>query len=167
MSETLPEEKPEEAADPADSPPTGRRRSRRLERIRDYQRGSLANPDPLQANLGAVNGDLMRIAYRLIKITDAALARSPDPAEGLAGLLPAVGACSQVTRQIHRFSELSHRLREAQDGGVGLPQTAGPTPADESQTNPPDEEGVVERPCPQSESAARRQDAAGREETGI
>src|SRR5262249_57693061 len=79
MREARTEKKCEEVASPADSPPTGRRRSRRLERIRDYQRDSLADPDPLQANLGAVNGDLMRIAYRLMKITDAALARSPYP----------------------------------------------------------------------------------------
>jgi hypothetical protein len=54
-------------------PKAGRRRSRRLERIRDYRRQSLANPDPLLANLGAANGDMMQVSYRLRRILDVAL----------------------------------------------------------------------------------------------
>ena len=124
-------------------PPAGRRRSRRLERIRDYQRQSLGHPDPLQANLGAANGDLMQVSYRLTKILDAALARSAAAPDDLPGLLSAVGAFSQLTRQIHRFSDLSHRLGAGREGGAAHVPPAGAGPAGEGRDGPPADEGTV------------------------
>ena len=124
-------------------PPAGRRRSRRLERIRDYQRQSLGHPDPLQANLGAANGDLMQVSYRLAKALDAAFARSAAAPEGLPGLLAAVGALSQLTRQIHRFSDLSHRLRAGHQGGGATAPPGGAAPAGDGGACPLADEGTT------------------------
>jgi hypothetical protein len=123
-------------------PAAGRRRSRRLERIRDLQRQSLAHPDPLQANLGAANGDLMRICYRLTKMLDAALARSAAAPDDLSGLLAGVATFGQLTRQIHRFSDLSHRLSAGQQGGAASVTPAGATPAGEGRAGPPTDEST-------------------------
>lgn len=90
-----------------------KRRSRRLERIGDYQQAALAYPDPLAANLGALNSDLMRISYRLMRATDKALALSANPLEDFDTLRPALEACSHVSRQIHRLSQLDCRLRSS------------------------------------------------------
>jgi hypothetical protein len=101
-------------ARPVGALPDEPRRSQRLKRIRDYQQEALGNPDALQANLAAINGDLMRIAYRLMKATDQALGRCPRPLEDLPGLLPAIETCSQLARQIDRLAQLDVRLRAAQ-----------------------------------------------------
>lgn len=99
-----------------------RRRNPRLQRIRDYQREALANPDALAANLGAVNADLMQIAYRLLKATNAAFAQSANPLEDFTALLSALNVSSQLTRQIHRLAEFDERRR----GGAANVTPASP-----------------------------------------
>jgi hypothetical protein len=123
-------------------PKAGRRRNRRLERIRDYQRQSLANPDPLQANLGAANGDMMQVAYRLRRILDVTLARSVGAPDDLPSLLAGVAAFSGLSRQIHRCSDLSHRLRAGQPGGAAVAPPAGATSVGEGQPTRPADEGT-------------------------
>jgi len=99
---------------------------RRLARSNDYRREALADPDALAANLGAINGDLMTIAYRLLQATDAAFARSDSPLEDFASLLPAIGVGSQLARQIQRFAEFARRLRPPQAPKPALPLAPGP-----------------------------------------
>jgi hypothetical protein len=124
---------PSQAPEP---PLTGRRCNRRLQRIDDYQRASLADPDALAANVGAIGSDLMKMEYRLMKAINGALARSPDPIGDFATLLPAIETCAQVTRQIFRLADLSYRLRGARTStsfppspvpaGTALSESVGP-----------------------------------------
>jgi hypothetical protein len=97
-------------------PPKSSRRHRRLERIRDYECDALAQPDALVANLGAINSDLMRLAYRLLRSTNAGLAQYATSLEDVATILPAIGVCSQITRQIDRLAQLDCRLRVSPSG---------------------------------------------------
>jgi hypothetical protein len=89
-------------------------RNRRLQRIADYRQEALASRDPLTANLGAINSDLMVIAYRLMKAARTTLARSPNLFEDLNSYLPGIQACSQLARQIHRLAKLGLRSRKVQ-----------------------------------------------------
>jgi hypothetical protein len=111
-------------ARPVGAPPGEPCRSQRLKRIRDYRQEALGNPDALQANLGAINSDLMRIAYRLMRATDRALGQCPQPLEDFPSLLPAIETCSQLARQIDRLAQLDARLRAAQ-GTKGAPGSRG------------------------------------------
>jgi hypothetical protein len=101
-----------------------RRLNPRLKRIRDYERDALNNLDALKANLGAINADLMRVDYRLLNATNAALARSSQPMEDFPALLPALNVISQLTRQIHRLAELDGKLPNgaSQEGQTGSSQ---------------------------------------------
>ena len=141
MSE-IPSDNPSRNGAGGGRPKAGRRRSRRLERIRDYQQQSLANPDPLLANLGAANSDMMQVSYRLRQILDVALARSAGAPDDLPGLLPGVNAFSQLTRQIHRFCDLSHRLSAGHQGGAARAPAGGATPGGGGRTGPPADEGA-------------------------
>jgi hypothetical protein len=79
----------------------------------------------------------MRVSYRLTKILDAALARSAAAPDDLPRLLSAVAAVSQLSRQIGRFTDLSHRLSAGQQGGTVLVPPAGATPAGAGRAGPP------------------------------
>ena len=103
----------------------------RLTRIEDYRRQALANPDVLAANLGAINSDLMQIAFRLMKVTEQTLAESTQPCKDLGKVLPAIGMTSQITRQIQRFAaiEMQRQAALADEGGIPCPEkgTSAPT----------------------------------------
>jgi len=60
----------------------------------------------------------MKLAYRLLKSTNGALARCHGSQEDVEALLPTVGVCSQITRQVDRLAQLEGRLR--------LPQASKP-----------------------------------------
>jgi hypothetical protein len=100
---------------PAPPKPESPRRNRRLQRVADYRQKALANSDALVANLGAINSDLMVIAYWLMRATKTTLAHSSNPCEELASHLPAIQTCAQLTRQIARFAQLQLRWGEDQE----------------------------------------------------
>ena len=83
---------------------------KRLQRIEQLQSQALANPDPLAANLGAANGALMRIGFRLEEALEGALAKVPSPTERFDRLVPAIETYLKVMRQVDRFSQLEQRL---------------------------------------------------------
>jgi hypothetical protein len=118
------------------SSPSHSRRHRRLQRIADYLDQSLANPDPLAANVGAISSDLMKLQYRLTKNLNTALVRSPEPVETFRSFLPAIQTCSQLTRQIFRLTDLSYRLRMA----AGNPMSGGSAEPDKATGSPHGEE---------------------------
>lgn len=89
----------------------------RGDRIRDLLASSLAKLDPLEANLGVVNSDLMLLAYRLKQSIDSALTE-PDASEELEMLMPAVENYLKVVKQIERFSKLDLQLRSRQTTGA-------------------------------------------------
>jgi len=91
----------------------------RKQRIDDFQRNALADPDALQANLGAINGGLMRLSYRMEAAIEASLAQIRDPAERFERLGPAIDTFLKVARQIDRYAQLDRRLSS--------PPTAAPT----------------------------------------
>jgi hypothetical protein len=118
MSEIRPGQTGEPSTNGTAQPRQRKEKSRRLERIRDYQRQALAHPDALLANLGAINSDLMKLAYRLLQSTNSALARCRGSQEDVEAVLPTVGVCSQIARQVDRLAQLEWRLRVPQAGGA-------------------------------------------------
>ncbi len=80
-------------------------------RLEDYQRQVLRDPDARVASLNALNGQLMRIAHRLVSATEEAFSKMVAPSEELSMILPAVAACGQLSRQIYRLAELDRRLQ--------------------------------------------------------
>lgn len=103
-----------------------RPRSSRLQRIDEYRQEALAQPDALRANLGALNSDLMRMAYRLNRATNRALAHTSDLLQEFNTVGPAVAACLQVARQVDRLAQLELRLQ-------GPPPPRETTPASGSE----------------------------------
>lgn len=90
----------------------------RKRRIDDFQRDALADPDALQANLGAINGGLMRMSHHMETAIEAALTTIADPVDRFERLGPAIDAFLKVTRQIDRLAQLDRRLTS--------PSTASP-----------------------------------------
>jgi len=143
MSTTPPDRPGVLSPKPTGRPPANRRKAKRPQRIRDYEQEVLNDPDALAANLGAVNADLMWISYRLGKVTRAALARSTNPLEDLAGLLPAINASAQVARQIHRLAEFDSRQRGgAANGAPAASRKQLPQVGDGSGTAPSEEQST-------------------------
>jgi hypothetical protein len=101
------------------APSTGALRKQRIE---DFQNDALAASDPLQANLGAINGALMRMSYHMETALEAALITITDPVDRFARLGPAIDAYLKVTRQIDRFAQLDNRLSSPQDASASKPR---------------------------------------------
>ncbi len=83
----------------------------RGERIADYVEAALTSADPLEANLGVVNGDLMRMANLLTQVLGECLLKPPETLQGMATLMPAVDAHLKVTKQIGSLSQLILKLQ--------------------------------------------------------
>ena len=82
----------------------------RLERILDYVNQSLAKLNPLEASLGALNADLMLMAYRLRQVLDDALQEGAAAFEELEELAPTIDQLLRILKQIERFSQLAIKL---------------------------------------------------------
>lgn len=108
--------------------PTAPRRGRRLERIAEYRREALDQPDALRANLGVINADLMKIVGQLLRATDRALLGSARPEEDFRRLLPTIEVCLRLTRQVDRLAQLDGRLRCSSSPGRTPGSPAGPGP---------------------------------------
>jgi hypothetical protein len=80
----------------------------RRQRMNDHLRAALSDSDPLLANVGAVNSDLMAMALRIRDLTEEAFAESHV---NLTALVPTFDIGLRVARQIQPFAELEHRVR--------------------------------------------------------
>jgi hypothetical protein len=87
----------------------------RVQRLTDYRRDSLAIASSLEASLGAVNADLLELAYLMKPVLAKALASEPTLAK-LEELAPIFDPYLKVTRQAERFTQLAIRLRESRPG---------------------------------------------------
>jgi hypothetical protein len=85
----------------------------RMQRLTDHMADSLAKDDPFAANLGAVNGDLMLIEYRMRQSLDVLLKEAPRSPEEFQAAMPGVDAYLRVVKQIDRFSQLALKLDSA------------------------------------------------------
>ena len=86
----------------------------RHERIMEYLRSSLAMKDPLAANVGAVNSDLMLFGYSLRRAISKALDMTPDVLDQLGKLMPAMEAYMRISKQVERFTKLNQQLARAE-----------------------------------------------------
>ena len=99
------------ATSPLDQP-EGRHHAR-LSRALDYQLGALGKEDPLAANLGSMNGGLMRMAVWLDETLLQSMESGPPNLERAQRLLPAIETLLRLMRQVDRFSQLELRTAES------------------------------------------------------
>jgi len=81
---------------------------------------TLANRNPLAANLGLVNCDLMRLARTFYDRLSEALARHPDTPEELAQLARAFDQFLKVTKQIERYGQFDIKLQQMSVAAEGM-----------------------------------------------
>ena len=86
----------------------------RHERIMDYLRSSLAMKDPLAANVGAVNADLMAFAHCLQRAITRALDMAPTALDEFEKLMPAIDSHMRISRQVERLTKLNQQLARAE-----------------------------------------------------
>lgn len=82
--------------------------AKRLEKVDDHLRESLDRTDSLEANLGVVSADLMRMACRFTVAIEESL--SKKSIEHFDKLVPAIDAYLRIARQIDRLAMLDRRL---------------------------------------------------------
>jgi hypothetical protein len=82
----------------------------RLQRLVDYMADALTKRNPLEANLGAVNGDLLLLEYRFRQGLDDLLNEAPNSLEELQAAMPGVEGLLRIVKQIDRFSQLASKL---------------------------------------------------------
>ena len=87
---------------------------RRNQRIEDYLRAALESPNPLAANLGAANSDLMAVQHALQQAIDTALSQTKPTLAELETLLPGIDYLLKIAKQIDRFSQLEIKLKPAE-----------------------------------------------------
>lgn len=125
VSETSPNPPGRTEPRPAETAPleVGQERRRR---ILDYQQQSLADPDPLRANLAFETGNIMHMAQRMAEEIESALAeaRAGLPVIGIVGR--EFGTYLQLTRQMDRFAQLEIRLAEGKEQQNGGPERRPP-----------------------------------------
>lgn len=85
----------------------------RLRRIRDYLNDSLNKNDPLEANVGAINSGLLRMALWLDETLENAMSDGTQNVDRLKRLLPAIEAQLKISRQVDRFAQIEIRAIEA------------------------------------------------------
>ena len=100
----------------------------RLQRIIEYMRDSLADSDPLDANLGTVNADLFLMAHRLMQGMGDVLESRPDSLEEFDLVHQSLDHYLRVTKQIDRFTQLIEKRKRAQKegGSPGIPEHRPP-----------------------------------------
>ena len=97
---------------------------RRLELAAEYQKTALQTEDAPLANLGSLNGGLMRIAVSLDESIATMLEQGGLAVEQLRTILPAVEMHLRVTRQIDRFAQLELRAEPRQMSARNKPRKA-------------------------------------------
>jgi hypothetical protein len=82
----------------------------REQRIADYMEDSLAKHDPLEANLGIVNADLMKIAHQFQRVLDDAMQQAPETLSEMIEFMPGIDGYLRIVKQVDRFSQLTMKL---------------------------------------------------------
>jgi hypothetical protein len=85
----------------------------RMIRVQEYLADSLVKGDHLEANLGSINGGLMRICVSLDEVVHRGMSVSTVTVERIQRLLPAIETYLRLTRQIDRFAQLELRTAAA------------------------------------------------------
>jgi hypothetical protein len=98
------------AGDGSESRPDPAIPSQRWQRIADYERAALENPDALVANLGVLSADMMWLESHIMTCLRAALDRTAPSPEALTRFLPAIQISAQLARQVQRFADFARRL---------------------------------------------------------
>ena len=80
----------------------------------DYLRYVLAMEDPLAANVGTVNSDLMLFGYSLQQAITKALEMTPAALDEFGKLMPAIDSYMRISRQVERFAKLNQQLASAE-----------------------------------------------------
>ncbi|MEX0715185.1 MAG: hypothetical protein WD066_01290 [Planctomycetaceae bacterium] len=86
----------------------------RWERHADFLAHALGQIDPLSANVGAVEADLLTLSHRMMRTIERSL---PETLEDFAPLKPALDSLLKVQRMIGRFAVLDAHL-EARRGSL-------------------------------------------------
>lgn len=81
-------------------------------KIREHQIASLNIFDTLRANIGAMNGDAMRLAGWLQQSLEPLMSDGPLPLDQFAQAEPVLKALLRVFKQVDRFSEFELRARK-------------------------------------------------------
>lgn len=84
---------------------------RRSARIADYLAQALAEDNPLLANLGTVNCDLLQVQNFLRQAVEDAFAKVPRDLSEWEHLTPAIDQLVKIVKQIDRFTQLDIRIR--------------------------------------------------------
>jgi hypothetical protein len=87
----------------------GREAAGRVERIEQYIEQSLAKPDPMEATLGVVTGDLMSMAHRIKRHIDELFEGDPEFVPELDLIAPEIDQYLRVSKQIERFALLTEK----------------------------------------------------------
>jgi hypothetical protein len=87
----------------------------REQRVLDYLRTALHMDDPLMANIGSLNADLMMFAHHMQRIIKPALEKLPAEPGALANVVPAVESHARVARQVERLAVLVDRLKRQRE----------------------------------------------------
>jgi hypothetical protein len=82
----------------------------RLERIEQYIEESLAKANPLEAALGAVNGDLLLMEYRIKRELEDLSDGDPDFGTGLDKVAAIGDQYLRVIKQLERFTHLAVKV---------------------------------------------------------
>lgn len=83
----------------------------RAERIDQYIKDSLVIDDPLEANIGFVNADLMLMAHALRNAVGETLHQSAESLREVAELMPAIENYLKISKQIASMTQLTIKLR--------------------------------------------------------
>jgi hypothetical protein len=106
---------PEPVADLAGSGKAERHEDARLQRIVELAEDSLARPNALEASLGLVNCELLRMARLMGPAIMAALARDVEALDHSGATQEAMESYLKVAKQVERFSQFQDRRdRDAQ-----------------------------------------------------
>jgi hypothetical protein len=84
---------------------------RRSERIAEYMCQEMESVDPLIANVGAINGDLMHIAHGLKRALDQSLGELAHRPEALGDMLLPLNLYLRVSKQVDRMTQLAIKLK--------------------------------------------------------
>jgi hypothetical protein len=85
----------------------------RMTQLEKYTRHALSHSNPFEANLGALNGDLMQMAHALMQAIEKELSDSMGGLDGLKEMMPVMNMHLRYTKQVQIFSQLIHQRERA------------------------------------------------------
>ncbi|HBO43422.1 MAG TPA: hypothetical protein DD670_05725 [Planctomycetaceae bacterium] len=93
------------------SPANPEHTQQRLARLAEYRAESLADSDPLRANLGAGVADMLQMALLLRRGIDSQIKEEKITPKQFGKVAPAIELYLKIHRQTDRFIQLDQRLR--------------------------------------------------------